>query len=211
MIELGRSESLARIYDDLGNWLDKLSYVQYLKIFVLGECISEALGNTVGHSITGGYDNELTRIKFMIDRDFIKEPRHNIFWHELLRNQLYYHSVKSPIPLLNKWKRKGHPFIDKYGEKWYMNFNELFWKNSSFVLSHENFEIRIADTVNTILSRYYNRKQCTQAYSMVKKCFLRDGNIKEVILNDFNLDDHHYNPADNPWRKLSKDLQGMVE
>ncbi|MGD0972118.1 MAG: hypothetical protein ABSA04_12095 [Desulfobaccales bacterium] len=86
MRELGKPENYVKMYDDLGNWLEKLSYDRYLKILVLGACIAASLSNTIGHSITGGYDEELTRIKFMIDKDFIKEPHHNIFWHEILRN-----------------------------------------------------------------------------------------------------------------------------
>ena len=206
MRELGRPESSAKLYDDFGNWLEKLSYVQYLKIRVLGDCISTALANTIGHSITGGYDDELTRIKFMIDRDFIKEPHHNIFWHEFLRNQLYYHSINNPLPLLDKWKNKGHPFIDKYGRNGYINLREIFWKQCAFLSSHDNFEIRIADAVNTILTRHFNKRQCHQAYSFVRKCFLKDKKITEMILNDFNLDDCQYNPADNPWRKLRNNL-----
>jgi hypothetical protein len=33
---------------------------------------------------------------FLIDRDFVKEPKHNAsFWHELLRNQLSGKPVES--------------------------------------------------------------------------------------------------------------------
>ena len=202
--ELGESVN-AKIYDDFGNWLKKLSYVQYLKILVLGGCITAALVNTVGHAITGGYDDELTRIKFLIDRDFIKEPQHNTFWHELLRHQLYYYSKRNPLPLLKRWKSKGHPFLEKYIRKGRLNFNELFWKHCNFESSHENFEIRIADAVNTILSRYFNKRQCYQAYSVIRKCFLGDGRVKEMLLSDFNLDDWRNKPAENPWRNISND------
>lgn len=207
MRELCRPESFAKMYDDFGNWLEKLSYVQYLKILVLGACISTALSNTIGHSITGGYDDELTRIKFLIDRDFIKEPHHNIFWHEVLRNQLYYHSKKDPLPILDKWINKGHPFLDKYERNGYLNFNELFWKQCTFVSSQDNFEIRIADAVNTILTRYINKRRCHEAYSLVKKCFLSNRNITELQYHDINLNDYQYDPADNPWRSIANNLQ----
>src|SRR5208337_3364732 len=174
------------------------SYVQYLKIRVLGDCISTALANTIGHSITGGYDDELIRIKFMIDKDFIKEPQHSIFWHEFLRNQLYYHTQKNPLPLLDKWRAKGHPFVEKYGKNGYLNLRELFWKQCAFVSSHDNFEIRIADAVNTIITRRLNIQKCHQAYLLVRKCFLKDKKITEMLLHNFNLDNFQYNPAENP-------------
>jgi hypothetical protein len=57
---LGRPE-LAKTYDEFGNWLQKLSYVQYLKIFVLSRCTATAMVNTVGHAITGRYDEVIFR------------------------------------------------------------------------------------------------------------------------------------------------------
>jgi|CXWL01.1.fsa_nt_gi hypothetical protein len=191
---------MASRYQEFGNWFKNLSYVQYLKIVVLGECVTAAMVNAIGHSITGHYDEELTRMRFQIDRDFIKEPRHNWFWHEVLRNQLYNSSKSNPIPLLKKWKRKGHPFLEKYARNGRLDFNELFWKQCEFVTSHDHFEIRIADIVSTIVSRFFNRRRCTQAYSLVRKCFLADGKMRQLVLNDFDMNEYRHDPNDNPWR-----------
>ena len=195
--------SLAQLYDEFGNWLKKLNYSQYLKVYILGECLAAALVNTVGHAVTGGYDEELPRMQFLIDRDLIKEQRHNLFWHELLRNHLYHASKKNPLPILDKWKTKGHPFLEKYTRHGRMDFNELFWKHCTFVSSHEHFEVRIADAVNTIVSRYFNKRQCRNAYALIRQCFLRDMKITEVIFNDFDIEAWNYNPDDNPWKKLA--------
>ncbi len=192
--------SQARTYQEFSNWLKKLSYAQYLKIFVLGECIAAALVNTVGHAIAGGYDKELPNMQYLIDRDFVKEPRHNTFWHELLRNHLYHTSKRTPLPILDKWKKTGHPFLDKYMKNGYMNFNELFWKRLEFVSSHEHFEIRIADAVNTIISRYFNDRQCVKAYKLIKPYFCQDKKIHKFVLSDFDLQSYHYDPNENPWR-----------
>jgi hypothetical protein len=196
---LGRAP-LARRWEEFGYWLKKLSYAQYVKILLLGECIAAAMTNTVGHSISEGYDDELPRMKFVIDQDFIREPSPNAFWHELLRNQLYDVSKDDPLPFLKKWKTKGHPFLAKYTRNGRLNFNELFWKQCGFVRSHEYFEIRIADAVNTIVSRYLNRGQCRRAYILVRQCFLYDKRIKQLLLNDFNLETWRYDPNDNPWQ-----------
>lgn len=194
---------LAQLYEEFGHWLKKLSYPQYLKIRILGECMAAAMVNTVGHAVTGKYDEELPRMRFLIDRDFIKEPRPNIFWHELLRNQLYAASKKNPLPLLDKWEKKGHPFLEKYTRKGRLNFAELFWKQCAFVSSHEHFEIRIADAVNTIVSRYFNKRQCRNAYALIRQSFLHDGKITQLVLDDFDLEAWRYDPDDNPWRTLS--------
>lgn len=173
-----------------------------MKIIVLGACITKALANTVWHAITGRFEDELLRIRYLIDKDFIKEQRHNIFWHELLQNQLYNFSKTNPLPLNEKWKSKGHPFLEKYGKNGRLNFNDLFWNQCAFVSSHENFEIRIADAANTIISRYYNKGECRQAYLLVQHCFLRNRNIAEMLLQDINLEDYQYDPSKNPWRNL---------
>ncbi len=202
---LGR-EIDAKIYQEFGNWLKKLNYAQFLKIYVLGDCIAEALVNTVGHSITGKYDNELPNIRYLIDRDFIKEPRHNSFWHELLRNQIYHSSKTNPLPLLKKWKKQGHPFLTKYMKDGYMNLNELFWKRLEFVSSHIYFEIRIADAVNTIISRYFNKHECINAYKIIKKFICKDRRVHKIILKDFDLKSYRYDPNDNPWRLSPEEL-----
>lgn len=194
-------KDLARTFDEFANWVRKLSYAQTLKIVVLGECIVAALVNAVGHAITGKYDYELPNLRFLIDRDFIKERRPDLFWHELLRNQLWHAGKNNPVPLLDKWQKQGHPFLDKFRRKGYLDFNELFWKQCSFVNSHEIFEVRIADMINTILARYWNSKGCREPYRLVRRCFLHHGRITQLILNDFNLAEWRYDPTGGPFAK----------
>lgn len=182
--ELGRPGP-AKTYEDMGNWFSKLSYTQYLKIVVLGKCITSSLVNTVGHSISGGYDDELGRIRFIIDRDFIREPYHNVFWREILRNQIYSFSRNDS---------------EKYTKSGQLNLNDLFWNNCSFAHSHEHFELRIADAVNTILSRCCNDQTCLGAYDLIKNCLLRDGCIHQLVLDDVDLSTYRYSREENPWR-----------
>lgn len=190
---------LAASYEEFGNWLNKLSYNQYMKIILLGKCIASSLINSIGHSITGNYDHELVKLKFIIDKDFIKEPRHNAFWREILRNQLYSISLTNPIPLLKDWKSTGHTFLNKYRKNGRMDFNKLFWEHCDFLLSHENFEIRIVDSVNSILNKYFNKKQCVEAYKVIKPCFLKDGKISQIELPDFDISKWKYDQSKNPW------------
>jgi hypothetical protein len=170
---LGRQD-LAKTYDRFGDWLKKLSYNKYIKIIMLHECMSDALVNTIGRAIIGQYDEELLRIRFLIDEDFIRGPDLSLFWHELLRSNFYHASRENPVPILDRWEKKGHPFLDKYQKNGHLNLNELFWKYCTFVPSHRYFEIRIADAVNTIIFRYHNRGQCTEAYNLIRQCFLKE-------------------------------------
>ena len=199
---MGRA-SMAQFYHEFGNWVKKLNYSKFLKIMMLGRCMHGALINTIGHSVAGNYDrDELMRMKYLIDRDFIIERRPNAFWHELLRNQLYQASKRDPLPVPDIWERRGHPFLDKYIKGENFNLSELFVKNCFFVHSHENFEIRIVDAINTIVSRWFNKRQCRNAYAIVRQCFLQHGRITELVCNDFDIESWHYDPDDNPWKKF---------
>jgi hypothetical protein len=192
----------AQTYDEFSYWFKKLSYDQYLKILLLGECIVHSLINSFGHSISGKYDDELVRLRLLIDRDFVKEPRSNIFWHELLRNQLFHITKEHPVPMLDRWEKRGHPVIDKYRINGVFDLNELFWKHTEFVKSHEYFEVRIADVVATIFNRYYNRRECIKAFTLVKPSIARGGRVVSIILNDFDVEQWQYDPDANPWKSL---------
>jgi len=108
---------LARRFGEFAHWVRKLNYAQTLKIILLGECMSTALVNAVGHSISGSYDYELPNLRFLIDRDFIRERHPNQFWHELLRNQLWSSSKDNPIPLLKKWQKMAIHFWINFAKR----------------------------------------------------------------------------------------------
>jgi hypothetical protein len=199
----------ARTYDEFGNWLRNLSYAQFVKLKGLGQCITRAMVDSIGHSISARYDrDELPRMRFLIDRDFIKQPHHDLFWHEVLRNQLYSNSLTDPIPMANSWKKRGHPFLKMYtGDDGETNYNELFTEHCAFGLFHEHFELRIADMVAAILYRAWNGRGCRDAYGALVPCFARDRMILGIALRDFDLDDYRYDRNDNPWMRkwLSRD------
>ena len=159
----------ASFYDQLGHWFDKLSYCQYLKVVLLGNCIVAAFINAIGSSVVQGFDDELTRIKYVIDKDFIRGKEHNAFWRELLRNQLYNITKYDPLPILDTWEAQGHPFLKKYEKDGVLDFNDLFWNNCQFGESHLTWEIRLADAVSTIFSIYFNDRKCIRAYKIIEQ------------------------------------------
>jgi len=189
----------ANFYRDFANWLRNLNYQKYLKIFTLGNCIHEALRSSVGHAISGGFDDELVHLRLKIDRDFIKGRQPIAFWSELLRNQLYHLSVTEPIPLLNTWKETGHPFLTLYYKDGDLDFNRLYRECCDFVLSEEHFEIRVVDIVTTILSRYYNRKKCLKHFDLLKHFHTGNHVLKIINLKDFSFEDHFDRLPPNPW------------
>lgn len=191
---------IAKTIRDFSHWFRKLSYTQFIKIELLGIIIYRSLNNTIGISIAWGMEDELLDINFIIDEIFLKGRQQNTFWHEILRNQIYSESVKNPIPLLIGWEEKGHPFIDKYTNKeGILDFNDLFWNNCKFEKSHYNYEIRIADTVNTILSKHYNYGIQFKNSKKFFQSIIPKGQISHIVLNDFDLHKELGKDSFNPW------------
>lgn len=195
---LGRP-AVARTYEEMGNWFQNLDDNVFLKIVLLGHCIVKSLTNCVGHAISGGYDSELTELQFIIDRDFVRTPRHEIFWKEILRNQLYHITQKAPMLIASEWRSTGHPFLDKFTRHGKLDLNELFTKNLSFAPSHQRPELRIADMTATIVSRCLNQRRCGEAFAIVRRAFMHHGKIEQIELGDFDLGSWRYDPAKNPY------------
>ena len=195
---LGRP-AVAQTYEELGNWFQKLDNGIYLKIVLLGECIVSGLGNAIGHAVSGRYEDELVDLRYIIDRDFIRNPRHLTFWREILRNQLWHITNKKPIPLVKEWWTTGHPFLTKFTRNGKLDMNELFVRHCVFAPSHQHPELRMADMTASILNRYLNRRQCGAAFGVIRRFFLRHGKIVKIELRDFDLDAWRYDPSKNPY------------
>lgn len=192
-------EKLVKAHKSFANWLRNLNYQHYIKIILLGKCMVDSLRDAIGHSISGGFDNELPKLNYLVDEIFLRGFEQTWFWQHLLRNQLYSLTKQDPIPVLDTWENTGHPFLEKYAPTGVFDLNELFWKNHKFVKSHHFFEIRIADATNTILSKYWNSKELQTTYESVVKCFNGDKNIPVVVLKDFDFDHRIGLISENPW------------
>ncbi len=196
---------VAKTVKDFSHWFRKLSYTQYIKILLLGIIIYKSLKNTMGISLAWEMDDEILAIEFIIDEIFIKGQAQNTFWHEILRNQIYSESVKEPLPMLIEWEETGHPFIDKYlNDEGMLDLNNLFWNNCEFAKSHEKYEIRIADTVNTILSNHYNYKKRFKNGKSFFLSIVPKRNIDHIVLNDFDFEKAIGKVPFNPWENKEK-------
>lgn len=192
---------VAKTIKDFSFWFRKLSYTQFMKLELLGIIIYKSLKNTMGISLAWNMDNEILDIQFIIDEIFLKGGQQISFWHEILRNQIYSESVKDPLPFLIDWDKTGHPFIDKYTNKdGILDFNDLFWNNCKFEKSHISYEIRIADTVNVILSNSYNHNQRLKNSKSFFQSIIPKKEISHIILNDFDLEKELGKEPFNPWQ-----------
>ncbi|MHB9003909.1 MAG: DUF3800 domain-containing protein [Coriobacteriia bacterium] len=195
---LRNNTGMAQLYEEFWHWVDKLSYDQFLKIVMLSRCIHSSLVHSFGHSIAGGYEEELIRLSYLIDRDFVRQERTRAFWLELLRNQVWHQSKMHPLPMLDTWD-DNHPVVAAYTRNGRFDMNKLFVHSLQFARSHECFEVRIADIVASILSRNLNTGSCEKAAAMVDRCLAGDKGIAALVLDDFDRDAWSYDSSDNPW------------
>ena len=202
----------ATTYDEFSHWFRKLSYAQHMKMRVLGECIGHAQVNAYGTSIVGGFDMELPRMRYIIDRDLVTNERANIFWHEFLRNQIYNFTRRHPIPHLNTWATKGHPVLDKFQTNGRPDYRALFWEQTKFAKSHLTPELRMADVTATIVSRGVNRLGAEEAYRLMRPIIAGKARRPFAIqLNDFDLDAWAPDQADNPWAETDAGRDAAVD
>ena len=204
MADLSKKEGKqhkAKQYENMSIWhknAKKMHYPHYMKLLLLKKLIAKTFNTVVGVSILlemlGDKKSEnLLNIEFKIDYDFIRAREPEIFWKELLRNTFISHTMKEPIPLLDEWKKKGHPFIEKYKNEKDDNtllINRLIQENCKFYNSDEHFEIQIADITGIIINRFYNKGKAEKAFKNLKKCISHYG-ITELILSenpDMNTD-----------------------
>jgi|GEM_PF-1028134 len=199
--KLNNSE-MVKFIKDFSFWFRKLNYVGFIKLLLLGNIIYKSFRNTVGISIALAIEDELLDIKIKIDELFIKGNEPHLFWHEMLRNQIYNESKNNPLPFSTEWNESEHPFVKKYTRNGIIDFNDLFSRNCSFAKSHQSFEIRIADTVNTIISKYFNNNQYKSLYSKIKSLMIPQGQIDCIKFKDFNVDEMVGKSIYNPWLNL---------
>lgn len=193
------NKTLSNFYNEFYFWLKKLSYNQYIKMLLLGKCISSSLRNAFGLIIANDLNNELENIKFIIDEFYIKGIAKIRFWQEFLRNQMYFQSKSDPVPIKKEWITDGHPFIRKYIRDKKINFSELFLNNCFFQKSHESFEIRIADIICTIIARNKNEDRLREEYIVLANNFNYKKIIECIKFQDFNLEDKLKENIDNPF------------
>jgi len=193
-IQFYKEQGKDRIVKDLQKlifWYKNRNYQHYLKMLVLHRTISKVLYETIGVSILlsllpeNNPEMNLLNIQLKIDRDFINGPQPRIFWGEMLRNAIRTFTNQKPIPVLDTWRKTGHPFLEKYSmPDGKMNFKEILKENCNFFHSHEHFEIQMADIAGNIVHRFQNYGRCKDAYDkLVEKLIKKQIDITHLILN----------------------------
>ncbi|WP_439481024.1 DUF3800 domain-containing protein [Cyclobacterium plantarum] len=183
----GTRKANLNFLDQYWKWLNKRSIREYLKMMCLKHCLKDTLYNNMVYCIVKDRIDEILNIQYKIDRDFLNDE--NIYWNDYLRKSIENESKRKPFPMLDTWD-KDHPVRQKYlvedheGKKGF-HLNSVFRDNLSFLESHENPEIRIADIIGIILNRYWNRNELRREHNVLtKRHAAKDGHI-QLKFNDF--------------------------
>jgi len=159
---------VANQYSNMLCWYKNQSEQNILKITVLGTTILNSLNHAICFSAVNSFDNELGFLQYKIDKDFIHKGAKEIYWKEILRNQLW---SRHGITRVKEWD-KNHPFLKTFVKEEKGNrfvIKNEFKNRINFYNSHLSFEIRIADIVSTINRKYITERKCKIAFNKLRQ------------------------------------------
>ncbi len=184
---------IANQYSNMLDWYKNQSKQNTLKMAVLGTTISDSLNHAICFSAVNSFDDELEFLQFKIDQDFISKGAKNIYWKEILRNQLW---SRHGITRIKEWD-KNHPFLRIFVEE--ENGHKLILTNElknriNFYNSRFSFEIRIADIISTINRKYITERKCKLSFNKLRQLNFSKGLYTHLILTMSK------NPVPNPYK-----------
>lgn len=200
--EIG-NESLARQYEHLRNWYQKLSYQLLLKSWMLGEMIGYSFNNHVIATILTDTDQSLGTIEIKIDQDFVRSKEHIIFWKDLNRSHFYSYTYRNPTPVIEEWP-EDHPFFMAKNKKngSHVVDHSVMRNAINFNRSHDTSLLQVADLVAGIISKYYNRDEFDDVYSSISRYFMPPAEPIR-LLKMATQEQAKRDTTPNPWEQLS--------
>ena len=206
--EIG-NHRLARQYNELANWYKGLNYQLLLKTWILGQMIGFSYRQHIIQTILNETDRTLGTIEILIDRDFVKEPQHIIYWKDLLRSWFYSYTYRKPIPILENWD-DDHPFYmaknnPKKENGSYVDKDNIFKDHCNFVESHLCEQVQVADILATIISEHLENGTYNDSYFKIKKYFIPVKGNPIRLLKMASEDEAVPDMTPNPW-----DLQNTI-
>ena len=202
------NHKLARQYTELRNWYKNLNYQLLLKTWILGEMLGCSFVEHVIQTILDKTDKTLGIIRLSVDRDFIKEPTHIIFWKDFLRNQFYNYTYRHPVPIISEWST-DHPFFMGKGRNAQMktgaviDSKHIFRDNCNFAESHCTPEIQVADIIAKVIANYYNHHTFVSAYGKLKPYMIPFRTQKITLLKMSTPEQSKPSSVPNPYKNLA--------
>lgn len=136
------------------HWIRGLGSIPFLKLMTLGSILPELFEWSLGRSIADGFDEELSELRVLIDRGYVKQD--NVAaWQDVLRNIFIGSTQDRPVPFASDWT-DDHPFMRTFVDKQRgegVILKPAFKDAIEFCDSMSTPEIRIADVVVSLVRR----------------------------------------------------------
>lgn len=122
-----------RQYKEFAGWIRNRSPEHFMWILALTDVIWRGVQNSVTSFMEREDDPEWENVAILIDKSFIKQPEHVLFWQEWLRNQVHSISRRKQLLTPREWTERDHPFQRKYSRSdRFVEMSELFRENMDF-------------------------------------------------------------------------------
>jgi Protein of unknown function (DUF3800) len=158
-----------RQYREFAGWIRNRSPEHFMWILALTDVIWHALQNSITSFMELEDNPEWENVAILIDKSFIKQPEHLLFWQEWLRNQVHSISHRKPLLTPREWTERDHPFQRKYSRSdHFVEMSELFRENMDFADSKAHEGLQIADICANICYRFSSRNPKYRAYRLLR-------------------------------------------
>jgi hypothetical protein len=159
-----------RQYTEMSGWFWNRSPENLGLMLSLGEVIWMSLQNAIIWFHEPKFELEFDDFEIVIDRSFVRNREHEVFWRELLRAYFTNKSRREPLGTPEEWKKTNHIFERKYSHNdGQLDLTPLFRDQMYFSDSEMTEGLQIADICAHICLRYHRRKRWFEAYRLLRK------------------------------------------
>jgi hypothetical protein len=187
------NKRLIQDYLEMPGWIKRRSNENALWIAALEETISQTVRLAVEAFADEHFDDEFADIEIEVDRCFVKDQRHIMFWKEWFRNGFSNRGHRAKhFSRPAAWKIRGHPFLQRYGRGAFLDFTDLFQSHMNFRDSEQVIGIQLADICAQIASRWLNGVGAFAAFeSLLPRVIEQDGAAVRML---------HIHPEHSIWK-----------
>ena len=179
-----------RQYDEMSGWIWNRSPENLAFMLSLGDIVLESLQTAIIHYHEFEFEPEFADFEIVIDRSFIRNQEHEVFWREFFRTYVTNKSRREPLATPEEWKKTNHVFERKYshGDK-EIDLTTLMRDSTYFSDSKLAEGLQIADICANICLKYHRRKQWFEAYRLLRRFIVgKQGSPMKALIPVGNLD-----------------------
>ena len=179
-----------RQYAEMSGWIWNRSPQNLALMLSLGDTLLESLQTTIIHYHDSKFEQEFDDFEIVIDRGFIRNREHEVFWREFFRTYVTNRCRREPLGTPEEWKKTNHVFERKYSNNEnQIDLTALLRDSTYFSDSRLTEGLQIADICANICLRYHRRKQWFEAYRLLRRFVVgKQGSPMKALIPVGNLD-----------------------